>query len=293
MTTTWDAAFEAIPADTDEAKYGADGIRDLKVAVSERGELEHNFKTGTQPFHKGGKCSVLFIGNTAAIAALTGMGGGAANATLAWDTTLKVLKEYNGSAWVTLDIDHGLLSGLTDDDHTQYLNLTKASQELTQSLTVTALKTIDGRDISVDGTRLDLCHGVKWLATPANKVAWTAAATWTDVDISANTGTDTAVAAIIAAEMRLACSGSSHYASYMGTFRKNGSAITSYLPRIRAVASYDYNSALGAIPGEASGMFIVEVDGSEVFEAKFELVSDSVPAYSTLVFNVDLVGYII
>ena len=45
--------------------------------------------------------------------------------------------------------------GLADDDHTQYLNLAKASQELKESLAVTDSKTIDGRDISVDGADLD------------------------------------------------------------------------------------------------------------------------------------------
>lgn len=154
-TYTWDDAFEADPADLDEAKYGAQEIRELKVAISERGELEHNFKAGTQPFHKGGKCSVVFSGTTAEINALTSMGGDTANVTLAWDETLKVLKVYNGSSWSILDIDHGQLSGKSDDDHTQYLNLTKASQTLTQNLSVSSGKTIDGRDISADGAALD------------------------------------------------------------------------------------------------------------------------------------------
>lgn len=31
----------------------------------------------------------------------------------------------SGSAWVALDIEHGVLTGLSDDDHTQYLNNTR------------------------------------------------------------------------------------------------------------------------------------------------------------------------
>ena len=151
MAITWDANFEASPKDTDEAKYGAAKIRELKLAISERLELEMNFKTGTQPLIKAGKAAVIFIGTTTEINALSGMSVGA----FAWDTTLKVLKRYSGTAWDILDIDHGTLSGLADDDHTQYLNLAKASQELKESLTVTDLKTIDGRDISVDGANLD------------------------------------------------------------------------------------------------------------------------------------------
>jgi hypothetical protein len=124
-TVTWDASFEGDPHDTDLASAGATEIRELKVAVSEREELEHNFKAGTQPLHKGGKCSILFVGTTTEINALTGMGGSAASNTVAWDTTLKVFKRYTGAAWIITDFDHGQLSGLTDDDHTQYLHLDK------------------------------------------------------------------------------------------------------------------------------------------------------------------------
>lgn len=38
---TWNAAFEAVPADTDAISNGADGIRDLKVAVRERMAKDH------------------------------------------------------------------------------------------------------------------------------------------------------------------------------------------------------------------------------------------------------------
>ena len=147
-TVTWDATFEANPEDSDDLEYGAEEIRSLKLATSERAELEHNFKTGTQPFHKGGKCSVVYLGTTAEINALTDMGGDAHNVTLAWDTTLKVLKYYNGSAWTVVDADHGLLSGKGDDDHTQYLHLNKAAQSIAQSILMGAAVTIDGMDPS-------------------------------------------------------------------------------------------------------------------------------------------------
>jgi hypothetical protein len=71
-------------------------------------------------------------------------------------------------------LDHGGLLGLADDDHTQYL-LADGSRELTDDMTVTALKTIDGRDLSVDGTKLD---GIEALAdvTDATNVAAAGAA---------------------------------------------------------------------------------------------------------------------
>ena len=151
MPITWDSNFEASPADTDEFKYGASKIRQLKLAISERLELEMNFKAGTQPLGKVGKLAVIFLGTTIEINNLTGMAAGA----FAWDTTLKVLKRYSGTAWAILDIDHGQLSGLADDDHTQYLHLNKAAQTLSQSLVVATGKTVDGRDISVDGDAFD------------------------------------------------------------------------------------------------------------------------------------------
>lgn len=93
-TYTWDAAFEADPADSDELKYGAQEIRKLKVALSERLEIEHAFKASG--LHSPGKVSCLYEGNTAQIANLTGMSEGA----MAYDTTLGVLQRYSGAAWV-------------------------------------------------------------------------------------------------------------------------------------------------------------------------------------------------
>lgn len=95
MDHTWDAAFEASPADTDEIKYGAGKIRQLKEAVSERYELEHSLSTG---LHLPGKTSCLYTGTTAEIAALTGMSEGA----VAYDETLDRIKIYTAAAWTTL-----------------------------------------------------------------------------------------------------------------------------------------------------------------------------------------------
>lgn len=72
-------------------------------------------------------------------------------------------------------IDHGGLGGLGDvADHPDYL-LADGTRDLTDDLIVTALKTIDGRDLSVDGTKLD---GIEALAdvTDATNVAAAGAA---------------------------------------------------------------------------------------------------------------------
>ena len=63
---------------------------------------------------------------------------------------------YNGYAWdiaSTGTVDHGVLEGLGDDDHTQYL-LADGSRTLSGNLTVTG--TVDGRDISADWSIINL-----------------------------------------------------------------------------------------------------------------------------------------
>lgn len=51
-TDTWNAAFEASPADTDPISEGAERIRDLKVAVQERLSVDHYWdKAGTDTAH--------------------------------------------------------------------------------------------------------------------------------------------------------------------------------------------------------------------------------------------------
>lgn len=101
-TKSWD---ETAPAGTDSVSSGDDEIRDLKVAVRERLELEHQDMDSSAAIeaetaagrHIPGIVGVCFSGTTAQINALTGMGEGA----LAWDTTLSVLKRYSlsGTAW--------------------------------------------------------------------------------------------------------------------------------------------------------------------------------------------------
>lgn len=56
-----------------------------------------------------------------------------------------------GTSGVT---NHGSLTGLSEDDHTQYL-LADGTRALTNDMAVTDLKTVDGRDLSVDGSKLD------------------------------------------------------------------------------------------------------------------------------------------
>ena len=78
--------------------------------------------------------------------------------------------------------DHGNLGGLGDDDHTQYLRA-DGTRELTDDMTVTALKTIDGRDLSVDGAKLDAIEAAADVTDTANV---TAAGALMDSEVDAN-----------------------------------------------------------------------------------------------------------
>ncbi len=133
---------------------------------------------------------------------------------------------------------------------------------------------------------------LKFLATPVNKVNWTVATDWTDVDISADTGTDTAKAALVqlTVDIYRAQSGAGgSYAGALATLRKNGSAVTSNLARQRTLVPYitttiDQRAANG-------GLFTVECDGAEIFEVKLESIGAII--WSTIGFTVDLIGYFI
>lgn len=150
--TVWDNAFEISPANSDAANQGAAKIRELKTAISERLELEMNFKTGTKPLVKAGIASVCYPGNTAQINALSSP----ANYALAFNTQTKTFMYYN-AGWANAQIDHDGLANLTGSDpHTQYLNLTKASQTLSANLSVANNITIDGVDISSQKTACDI-----------------------------------------------------------------------------------------------------------------------------------------
>ena len=152
--TIWNNNFEASPADTDKRRYGARKIREIKTAVSEREELEHNFKNNTKPFHKAGCCSVLFYGATVDIP-VTGIADGC----IAFDTTLNRFKRYNGTSWEVLTLSHDGLANLIEpaDDHLRYLNLlVREGQTLENDLLLDTGKKIDGVDIASDYTDMTI-----------------------------------------------------------------------------------------------------------------------------------------
>jgi len=79
--------------------------------------------------------------------------------------------------------DHGSLGGLTDDDHEHYL-LADGTRDLTGNMLVDALVTIDGRDLSVDGSKLD---AIEALADVTDSTNVDGAGAVMEADFDANT----------------------------------------------------------------------------------------------------------
>jgi hypothetical protein len=91
------------------------------------------------------------------------------------------------SAFNDAVIDHGGLLGLADDDHTQYL-LVAGSRAMSGALdmgtnAITNVGNIDGRDVSVDGTKLD---GIEPLADVTDEENVEAAGAVMDGDFGEN-----------------------------------------------------------------------------------------------------------
>lgn len=282
MTVTWNATFEATPADTDEAKYGANKIRELKTAIQERMDIEHTFSNAATGAHILGRCGILYYGTTAAIAALSSPPAGS----LAFDTTLNVIKYANGTAWVTPTLDHGALDGLTDDDHTRYISANKVGQTLEQNLDVTANITIDGRDLSVDGAKLDATKGIVMSANATDIKSYTTDCNWTDVDISANVGATANYAIIMASVILIANTADVVVTSAL--FRPKGSNVTAVANLMRVIAKTGTGSTV-SIAGGASAMIFVELDANKVYQIK---VTSSGGTPSSLTVSTAVMGYL-
>jgi hypothetical protein len=131
---------------------------------------------------------------------------------------------------------------------------------------------------------------MKFIASPPTKIDWNALTDWTDVNISADTGSDTAVAALLSVQITgtITNYASNTYMAIQGIFRKNGSSETVVLQKITASDNHDGAYAHTAI---ASGMVIVELDANEIFEAKFQDIGTRAVTSQDL--KVYLMGYFV
>ena len=256
-TTAWD---ETLPPGKESKSLGDNRIKELKNQIRERLATEHSAITeevgDAKLLHLPGKTSVLYYGTTTQINALTGMSEGA----LAFDTTIGALKIYTSSAWTVLPFDWDGMWGGGDAVHTH-------------------LSDTEGGILSYSI--------MKFLATPVNRVSWAAATDWTDVNISTDTGDDTAKAALLRVTLEFTPNTGSGFQAMTGSFRKNGFAEATILPCIKGIGCFYTRQERTATN------LIVECDAGEIFETNLVLDADSTGDVTGISYKVDLIGYFI
>ncbi len=254
--------------------------------------------------HMPGLCGVLYVGTTTEINALSGSAPACA---VAFDTTLGTFKYYStaATAWSICQLDWDNV--WVDAVHTHASNAEGGKldwDDIWTDAVHSHASNAEGGQLDWDDVWTDAVHDhssnaeggvltstgstLAFIVPPTNKVSWTTLTDWTDVDISANTGTDTAKAALLAVELDTTQSaGAGVQVKLSGIFRKNGSSATTNLPRVAAsfFATVNYADC-----SRSAAMLIVEVDASEIFEVKLQ--DDLNAAYATITaFKVDLIGY--
>ena len=113
---------------------------------------------------------------------------------------------------------------------------------------------------------------------------------WTDLDISAYTGADTAKAAILCAQTNLTVyvnEAANKYAMTEAVFRKKGGHIETIAPKHRCCTGTATAANRGY--GSATDNFIVAVDANEIFQVMLHNYGNQNPNVST--FYLYLVGY--
>lgn len=253
--------------------------------------------------HLPGLCGVLYVGTTTQINALSGSAPACA---VAFDTTLGAFKYYStaATAWSICQLDWDNV--WTDAVHTHASNAEGGQLDWDTALTDAVhshASNVEGGQLDWDDVWSDAVHDhssnaeggvltstastLTFLTTPVNKINWTAATNWTDVDISANTGGDTAKAALLAVELSFSNPyGGSGTSKETGLFRKNGSSETAVLSRIKGSCHSTAAGQADAFDGACN--IIVECDGAEIFEVS---LSESGVTPAGIVFKVDLIGY--
>lgn len=121
-----------------------------------------------------------------------------------------------------------------------------------------------------------------------NKVNRTTAVGFTDVNISADTGGDTAKFALlqVTGDIEMGTTTAGQALQITSRFRKNGSVATANLPRLDAKIR---SPATGTSQIIATQTITVELDAGEIFE--YDLVKTGTPDTETFRLIIDLVGY--
>jgi hypothetical protein len=120
----WGSGYESIPSDTLNRSLIDDALRNMRIGVRERMEPEHNWGPCADKddgSHRGGYVTVLDKGDEAARDAVANMQDGALFLMQVGDD-LQLQLYIAGTGWVQAGtLDHGALSNLDQNTHTQYL----------------------------------------------------------------------------------------------------------------------------------------------------------------------------
>ncbi len=149
MTYNWSSGFEEYPRGNFFGSTMGQALRDLKGAFEERIGAEHIFASLTSDvtmIHKVGQGSI--VGMSDGTPASKGVDGG-----VQWDYDEGLLYRDTGAGMnVVTTKDHGGLDGLTEDDHTMYMNFD--GDTITADITVPSLTNLPIGEDPADGAAL-------------------------------------------------------------------------------------------------------------------------------------------
>lgn len=160
---------------------------------------------------------------------------------------------------------------------------TQRNMQVAGAAQITGSTTIAG-GLNVKGTEVG---GMVFLATPVSSVDRTdlTAGTFTNIDISATTTTgDFARFAIIVADVQVSFTTCGSGDGAYIRFRQNGSAVTSFLPRLTVLCS------VNSVSAQQSGMFIIPLDTSQIFQYDVSNFGGTNPTSGR--YRIQTVGYI-
>ena len=169
-------------------------------------------------------------------------------------------------------LDHGALSGLGDDDHSQYFNSARHTKAIHDALNIDA-DTLDGKDaadfsnIIFNTTVSDIASGL------------TESTSYQDLDLTSYTSANAKGVILICRFSRLL--GNNTHVEAFVSFRKNGSSVSNH----SAVSATWDNRSGSNQTFYGSGQIICPCDSGQVIEWKV------MPDINTIIENLYVVGY--
>lgn len=306
-TYAWD---ETTPAGSEAISLGDNRIRELKNQIRERLATEHSdisASAGTALLMHEWAITTVNSNYTATLNdhVLLATGGAAGititlpDATTCAGKPFKIKKVDSGAGAITID-GNGTqtIDGAATISLSYQYNYVDIVSDGSNWIIVSTNCNFDWDSMWGDAIHSHLSdaeggalsfYGLKFLSSSVNLINWTATQTWTDVNISTHTGSDTAKAALLAATLTLSqIAGGGGNQLVAGCFRKKGTTPT-YMPKITAGF---YSQAEVNNFDSSSTMIIVECNSNEIFQANLQFEAGS-STYTAISYTVNLIGYFI